>query len=389
MVKKEKEKKEIVEKKGSSLFDKAFDLLQDEHGAKVIESLTSLKSRPIAGLSSGSLALDWAISPNAGGMEQGKIIELYGGFSSGKTTISLGFCANATANGKKVVFIDAERTLQAQLALNAGINPKLFYILNHIDGRVTANSAEKLLKTGEVGILVIDSLPAWKPLVDPKQGEDESDFTKPKMAFSSSFLSSALPHLAQIASDHGVIVICINQIRNNLGSHAGGVQPFGGHSLDHTLGTRIRLTGKAKNNNDKIVDSDGNLVGQSTTAFVEKNKISIPLREVKVPIFLGKGVNPYMELTTLSVQAGIVDGAAGRFKWADSGENIAHGANSFAQKLFDDQDLYMDLRGRVITSLGIKYAPGVKVVNAFHDEKGEKRSHSAVIVPNVENEPDE
>lgn len=391
MAKKSKDKEEKkAESSKASLFEKTLNMLNEEHGDKLLESLTTIKERGVQGYSSGSLSLDWLINPEAGGMDFGKIIELYGAYSSGKTTISLGFCANANANGKRALFLDAERTLKPDLVLNAGVNEKLFNVLSHVDGRVTANAAEKLIKSGEVGIFVIDSLPAWKPLVDAKQGEDEADFTKPKMAFSSSFLSSALPHLAQIAADHDVTIIALNQVRNNLGSYAGGLKPFGGHALDHTLSVRIRLTGKAKNTNDKILDSDGNLVGQYTNAVVEKNKVALPSKEAKIPIFLGRGVNPYMELTLLSVQTGIVDGTAGRFKWSESGENIAHGANNFAQKLFDDPGLYNELRAKVITALGLKYREGIKVVNAFHDETGKKRQVLGKIeIPNPSEEEDD
>lgn len=363
----------VRESTSSTLFDKTLNLINEEYGNRVLEKLTEVKNRGIVGLSSGSIGLDWCIFPEAGGMELGKVIELYGAYSSGKTTISLGFCANATANKQQVIFLDAERTLQSDLVTNAGIDDKYFHVLTHIDGRVSANIAEKLLKTGEVGVFVIDSLPAWRPLVDVKKGEDDSDFTKPKMAFQSSFLSNALPHLVQIAADHNAIIILLNQIRNNLGSYAGGVKPFGGHAVDHTVSVRLRLTGKAKNTNDKILDSEGKLIGQYTTILAEKNKIAIPLKEIKLPLFLGKGINPYMELTLLAVQTGLVTGTAGRFNWVDSGESIAHGANNFAQKLFDDETLYMDLRNKVIEKLGIKYNNNIKVVNAFHDFSGKKR----------------
>ena len=363
--------KKKEEEKSKGLFDKALELLDTEG---IVESLESFMSRPVVGLSTGSLALDYIINPEAGGMQKGKIIELYGPFSSGKSTLALGLCANAVANKEHVLYVDAEGSMVASSILGAGIkdNDKFHLISNGSDVRKTANMIEGLMKTGEVGVVVIDSIPVWKPNIEPKKGEDEVDFTKPKMAFQASFLSEAIPHLATVARQHGIILVLLNQIRKNLSGYGAGTVPYGGTIIEHMDSVRIRLSGKAASTNDRIVDGDGKIIGQYTNCIADKNKTSIPMQEAKVPIFLGRGVNPYMEVAYLSQKVGIVDGTAGRFKWADSGENIAHGINEFTQVLFENKELYLSLRSKVIEKLGIKYQSDRKVVNSFHDTEGNR-----------------
>lgn len=375
MAKKKNEGKTTSEAGSGGLFDKALDMLNTQHGNGIMESLTAFIEKPVVGTSTGSLSLDYIINPKAGGMPKGKIIDFYGPFSSGKTTLALGICANAVANNEKVIYIDAEGSLDPGLVVNAGIpnNSGLFHVTTHIDARLVANSVEVLMKTGEVGVVVIDSVPTFKPLMEPKKGEDDVDFTRPKMAFQASFLSDTIPHLAKIARQNNVILVLLNQIRNNLSGYGAGTIPFGGKIIEHMDSVRLRLSGKVQSVGDRISDEEGNIVGQYTTCVADKNKTSIPMQEAKLPIYLGKGVNPYMELAYLAQKVGLVDGAAGRFKWADSGEPLAHGINQFTQKLYDDFDLYWGLRLKVIEKLGICYDPNRKVVNAFHDETGKLR----------------
>lgn len=363
-----KKKQSLEEQASPSLFDKTLSMLDEKYGIGIINSLDKVMETPMIGLSTGSLGLDYIINPSLGGMPKGKVLEMYGPYSSGKTTLALGLCANSTANKEIAIFVDAEGSLSPESVINAGVDKDYFKYVDDIDARRTANIIEALMKTGEVGIVVIDSVPAWRPLIDAKKGEDDIDFTRPKMAFQASFLSDTLPHLARVAKVNNVMLVLLNQIRNNLSGYGSAPQPFGGHVLKHTDSVRLKLSGKVSSKDDRIVDSEGNIVGQYTTAVADKNKTAIPMQEVKVPLFLGRGVNPYVELALLSQRAGVVDGTAGRFKWAESGDPIAHGINAFAQVLFDDLDLYKSMREQVITKLGIKYDSKRKVVNAFHDE---------------------
>lgn len=388
-----KKKQTLEEQESPSLFDKTLSILDEKYGEGIVSSLEAVMERPIVGLSTGSIGLDYIISPAYGGMPKGKVLEMYGPYSSGKTTIALGLCANATANREIAIYVDAEGALAPDSIIKAGVDKKYFKYIDDMDARRTANILEALMKTGEVGIVVIDSVPAWRPLIDPKKGEEDVDFTKPKMAFQASFLSDTLPHLSSVAKVNGVLLVLLNQIRNNLSGYGAAPQPFGGHVLKHTNSVRLKLSGKVSSKDDRIVTADGAIVGQYTTALADKNKTAIPMQEIKVPLFLGRGINPYLELVILSQKVNIVDGTAGRFKWTETGEPIAHGANAFAQLLFDDVELYKSIREKVITKLGVKYQANRKVVNAFHDEKYVLRSElfpkDANTVEALEEENDE
>lgn len=362
----------------NSFFSKTIRILEDRFGEDLIESLSKSLEQPLEGISTGSLGLDYIICPEAGGMPRGQTIEFWGQYSTGKSTLALGICANATANKEYVVYVDAEGSLSPKMAVSAGVLTDYFYYIRDIDARKAALMVESLMKTGEVGVVVIDSLPAWKPIVEPKKGEDDADFTKSRMAEQSSFLTQTIMHLARVARVNNVVLVLLNQARENLSGYGSSLKPFGGKAIEHIDSVRIRLTGRASSSTDRITDPvNDKLVGQYTTALADKNKTAVPMQEAKLPLFLGRGVNPYMELAMLSQKTGIVEGAAGRFKFADTGEAIAYGINAFAQKLFDDTELYSQLRRMVIEKLGINYPQSRAMVNSFHDEHFEKRDKHA------------
>lgn len=364
----------------NSLFTKTLEMFSKDVGEGVIQSLSQLKETEQIGLSSGSLLLDWIINPKVGGMCIGKVLEVWGPYSTGKTTAVLGFCANATANGKRVVYADLERSLQPEVVLNAGVNEDLFTVIKMKDGRELTRVLGGLMKTGEVGVVVIDSLPHFKPIIEPKKGEDDADPTKPKMAFGASFQTEALDYLTALADDHGIVLILINQVRNRLDGYGGGKKPYGGDAKDHMVSVRLRFSGRATSSTSQITDDEGNIIGQYVSITSDKNKTSVPMKVAEVPLFLGRGIDPYMELALVAQKVGIVDGTAGRFKWTDTGESIAHGKNNFAKKLYEDNDLYQMLREKCIQSLGLHYEKSLKIVNAFHDDQGNKRTHIATDI---------
>ncbi len=363
------------------LFEKTLKLIGEKYGEGAVESLSKTLEQPLTGISTGSLYLDYIICPSAGGMPRGQTIEFWGPYSTGKSTIALGLCANATANHEYAVYVDAEGSLDPQMAKRAGVVDKYFHIMDPSDARKQALMIEMLMKSGETGVVVIDSLPAWKPDPEPKKGEDDVDFTKSRMAEQSSFLTQTVMHLVRVARVNKVVLVLLNQARENLNYM--GLKPFGGKAIEHVDSVRIRLTGRVANSSDRIIDPVNNkLVGQYTTALVDKNKTSIPMQEAKLPLFLGRGVNPYMEVAMLAQKAGIVTGVSGWFKFVDTGESIAHGIDNFSQKLFDDVEFYSSLRKKVIDKLCINYSPERNMVNAFHDESFNKRGADIVSLEN-------
>lgn len=375
--------KEESKVESSSLFEKAVSILNEDHGNILIKSLSTMMEEPREAISTGSIALDYVINPKDGGILKGRVIELYGKYSTGKTTIALQIAANVTANKKYVIFVDAEHSLDPISVLNAGVDQKYFHIVKDRDGRKAANIIETLMKTGEVGLLIIDSIPTFKPVQDLKKGADDIDITKEKMAFQASFLSVTLPALTATAEQYGVIQIWLNQMRQNMSGYGSPDKPYGGDVQKHMASIRVLLKGNASSKDNRIMDSEGNLVGQMTTALVDKNKTYIPFKETTLPLFLGRGINPYMELVLLAQSSGLLKNASGSFSYTETGEKISgvRGADQFTQLLYDDFEFYTKLKGEVCNKLGIKYPDKLKVVNPFHDELGNKKTFINIDQP--------
>lgn len=371
MAKKSRKSEEKKEGEGSSsLFDKAVALINEEYGRNVVERLSELKDRPIVGYSTGSLALDYVISPRTGGMEAGRVIELWGDYSTGKTTLALGLCANVIANGRKAVFVDAENSFRWDMAQNIITNLAELHLIDKIPARESANVARQLIQTGEVGILVIDSVAAWKPLPETKKDGEDTDFTKDKIGAQSLFLSQTLPILSHICRQHGTILVLLNQARENIGAYQGGLKPFGGKAEEHQNNVRLKLSGRASYTSARILDPESEeIIGQWVTVNCDKNKLDRPFKEVKIPLILGYGVNPYMELAELAVMCGVVEAPSGRYRLAGSDQQLAHGANAFVALLHENHELFKSLRVKTIEALGIEYAPGRIVVNPFIREE--------------------
>lgn len=372
MVKKNKEKENTKETDSSSLFDKQLKILSKEYGNKALVSLEQLRQRPIVGISTGSLGLDYALNPEIGGLVKGRIIEIWGPPSSGKTTLTMCICANVTANKEQVIFIDAEQSLDPQLVVNAGVDQDYFHILDEGNARNEANIIDTLMKTGEVGLVVIDSVPAWTPPPEAKKGDDDVDITKQRMANQAGFISTILPPLCRTARMNGTTIILLNQARSSFSAYGPDIKAYGGLAAEHFESVRIRITGRANMTTKQIHDDKGKIIGQKVTALVEKNKTSVPMQDAELPIYLGKGVNPYHEVATLAQKFELVDGASGRFRMPGDDKQLAHGFMNFVALLESDEDLYASLRKQVIDTMGIKYASDRKVVTAYHNEKLER-----------------
>lgn len=341
-------------------FRVTLEHINREKGEEVISILSNKEIEFEGGLSSGSLGLDYAINKEAGGMKWGQLLQLYGKRSGGKTTLALGFAAECTKVHKKwCIFLDLEGTLDHKMAINSGVDPELFIKVEE-DGREAALIVERLMRAGNVGLVIIDSLAWWEPEVVPKKGKAEDslvDFTQPKVAYQGSFLTQVVKKLTRTAKKTGTVIIGINQIRGNLDPYSGEATlvPYGPHALDHAISVQALVKGKPKGSDNIITDSEGNLIGQYTKIVIDKNKTAVPMKEAKIPLIFGVGVNKYMEIVVLAQQWGVVTGAAGNFKWAETQEPICRGSAKFVEMVSMDEELYNNLRSKVIEVMGIKY----------------------------------
>jgi recombination protein RecA len=358
-----------------AIFDRAVDILNSKHGMDVIERVSTVADRPIVGHSTGSIALDWLISPVIGGMEAGRVIELWGDFSTGKTTLALGLCANVLKHGRKGVFIDAENSFRPDLARNLGIDLSNLHLMDKLTARDSANAAMQLVKTGRVGIVIVDSVAAWKPIPQGKKGEKDVDMTKDKIGAHSLFLSQTLPHLSHLCRQHGTILVLLNQARTNVSGYGAALVPFGGKAEEHQNNVRLRLTGTARSVQPRILNGETKeIIGQWVTVFCDKNKIDMPFKEVRIPLIFGAGVNPFMELAELAILTEQIEARPGGRYWLKDGKSeFAHGMDNLYAALYEDLSVFHSLRSQVIEALGIKYQDGHFPVNAFLREDGAKR----------------
>ena len=371
-------------------FKTTADLINKEKGERVLRSLHEKRESHTleGGLSSGSISLDYAINPRIGGMKWGQLLQLYGKKSGGKSTIALGFAANCTTVHKKhVLYLDLEGTVDEDMVFRSGVDHNFFTFVEE-DGREAALILERMMRAGDVGLVVIDSLAWWEPEVIAKKGssaKDMVDFTQPKMAYQGSFVTQAIKKLCRTSRKTGTIVISINQVRSNLDPYSGELSlvPYGPHALDHAISVQCLVKGKPRGKS-AITNEDGELIGQYTQIIVDKNKTAVPMKEAEVPLIFGVGVNPYMEIATLAQQYGVVNGTAGNFKWAESGENIVRGTANFVSRLANEPDLCDLITDKLIQVLGINYLAG-KPVNAYQNPFVEDKNPHLKLLKNNEN----
>jgi len=246
-------------------------------------------------ISTGSLGLDIALG--IGGLPKGRIIEVYGPESSGKTTLTLHVVAEAQKGGGTCAFIDAEHALDPAYAKKLGVNIDNLLISQPDTGEQALEIADTLVRSGAVDVLVIDSVAALVP-----KAELEGDMGDSHMGLQARLMSQALRKLAGSISKTGCMVIFINQIRQKIGVMFGNPETTtGGNALKFYASVRldIRRIGAIK-------DKD-QVVGNQTRVKVVKNKMAPPFKVVEFDIMYGEGISKTGELIDLGVQAGVID----------------------------------------------------------------------------------
>ena len=297
----------------------------------------------------GSLGLDIALG--IGGFPQGRIVEVYGPESSGKTTLALHAVANAQKMGGTAAFIDAEHALDVKYARNLGVNTKDVLIAQPDYGEQALEIADMLVKSNAIDLLVIDSVAALVP-----KAEIEGEMGDHHVGLQARLMSQALRKLTGSISKSKTCVIFINQIRLKIGVMFGSPETTtGGNALKFysTCRLDIRRIGALK---------DGqNVIGNRTRVKVVKNKMAPPFREVEFDIMYGEGISREGSILDLATEIGIVNKSGSWFGY--DGARLGQGRDNVKTMLKENKELAATLENKVREHFGLSSAPAEKPVS--------------------------
>jgi recombination protein RecA len=279
----------------------------------------------VEAVSTGSLGLDIALG--IGGLPKGRIVEIYGPESSGKTTLALHVVAEVQKAGGTAAFVDAEHALDPQYARKLGVNLDELLVSQPDTGEQALEITDTLVRSNAVDIIVIDSVAALTP-----RAEIEGEMGDSLPGLQARLMSQALRKLTASISKAGTLVIFINQIRMKIGVMYGSPETTtGGNALKFYASVRldIRRTGSIKVRDE--------ILGNNVRVKVVKNKVAPPFREVEFDIMYGEGISKLGEIIDLGVKAGVIDKAGSWFSWGD--QRIGQGRDNVREFLKNNPDI--------------------------------------------------
>ena len=301
--------------------------LDKEFGDRSVMTVNDQNSLNIPVVSSGSLNLDLALG--IGGFPKGRIIEIYGPESSGKTTLCLQCISEVQKLGGIAAFIDAEYAFDKNYAEKLNIDLNKLYISQPSNGEEAFRITEDLIKTNVINIVVIDSVAALIP-----KAELEGSIGDSRMGLHARLMSQALRKLTGIVSKTGCICIFINQLREKIGVMFGSPETTtGGNALKFYSSIRLDIRKVSA-----IKNSEGDLIGNRTRVKVVKNKLSAPFKQVEFDIIYGSGVDKYGEIVDIATEKGIIKKSGSWFSFEDN--KLAQGRDSTVNIIKDNTDLY-------------------------------------------------
>ena len=300
----------------------------------------------VEAISTGSLGLDIALG--IGGLPKGRIIEIYGPESSGKTTLTLHVVAEAKKNGGVCAFVDAEHALDPQYAKKLGVNLDELLISQPDTGEQALEIVDTLVRSGAVTTIVVDSVAALVP-----KSEIEGDMGDMQMGSQARLMSQAMRKLTASIGRSNCMVIFINQIRMKIGVMFGSPETTtGGNALKFYASVRldIRRIGSIK-------DRD-TVIGNSTRVKVVKNKVSPPFKEVEFDIMFGEGISKIGEIVDLGVKCGVVEKSGSWYSYKD--ERIGQGRENAKTFLKANPAMAADIEEKIRSASGLDFsmAPG-------------------------------
>ncbi|HEX6006017.1 MAG TPA: recombinase RecA [Burkholderiales bacterium] len=296
-------------------------------------------ARDIQVVSTGSLGLDIALG--IGGLPRGRVVEIYGPESSGKTTLTLSVIAQMQKLGGTAAFIDAEHALDPQYAEKLGVNVSELLISQPDNGEQALEIADMLVRSGSVDVVVIDSVAALVP-----KAEIEGEMGEPQMGLQARLMSQALRKLTANIKRSNTLVIFINQIRMKIGVMFGNPETTtGGNALKFYASVRIdiRRIGSIKKGDE--------VIGSETRAKVVKNKVAPPFRNADFDILYGEGISREGEIIELGVAHGVIDKSGAWYTYGK--DRIGQGKDNTRDYLKEHAELAREIENKVLAAVGI------------------------------------
>ena len=330
----------------------ALSQIDKQFGKGSVMRLGDDNRPPVQVIPTGSLALDVALG--IGGLPRGRVIEVYGPESSGKTTVALHAVANAQKAGGNAAFIDAEHALDPVYARALGVDTDSLLVSQPDTGEQALEIADMLIRSGGIDIIVIDSVAALVP-----KAEIEGEMGDSHVGLQARLMSQALRKITGALSATGTTAIFINQLREKIGVFFGSPETTtGGKALKFYASVRIDVR------RIETLKEAGSPVGNRTRAKVVKNKMAPPFKQAEFDIVYGKGISREGSIIDMGVEAGIVRKSGSWFTYGD--DQLGQGKENVRQFLVDNPELANEIEQKILIALGIAQEP--------EPEKGSKKA---------------
>lgn len=325
----------MIDKKKA--LETALQQIEKSYGKGTIMRLGENSAMNVEAISTGSVGLD--VATGIGGLPKGRIAEIYGPESSGKTTLALSVIAQAQKAGGEAAFIDAEHALDPLYASNLGVDVNSLLVSQPDNGEQALEIAEALVRSGALDVVVIDSVAALVP-----RAEIEGEMGDNQVGMHARLMSKALRKLAGAISKSNTVLIFINQLREKVGVVYGNPEvTTGGRALKFFASVRIEVR------RVESIKNGGEIIGNRTRCKIVKNKVAPPFKEAEFDILYGKGISKFSELVDLGVKYNIINKSGAWFSYGDM--RLGQGRDNSRDVIADNEALAQEIESKVFAAV--------------------------------------
>ncbi|MCI9063575.1 MAG: recombinase RecA [Clostridia bacterium] len=338
--------------------DVALSQIEKQFGKGSVMKLGEFKAMEIESIPTGALSLDIALG--IGGVPRGRIIEIYGPESSGKTTLTLHIIAEAQKQGGQAAFIDAEHALDPVYAKKLGVDINELIVSQPDTGEQALEITESLVRSGALDVIVVDSVAALVP-----KAEIDGDMGDSHMGLQARLMSQALRKLAGAINKSKTVLIFINQLREKIGVMFGNPETTtGGRALKFYASVRMDIR-KIEN-----IKQDGNVIGNRARVKVVKNKVAPPFREAEFDIMYGEGISKIGNILDTAINLDIVEKSGSWFSY--NGNRIGQGRENVKKYLADNPEILSEVEKKVRDNFAKAFEQSLGEENQTEDKEDEE-----------------